>query len=176
MKEVAERVEKKLKKSRDVNDKTQDFTILTPEELLESFGTVLNIITGFLIGVATISLIVGGIGIANTMYASVLERMKEIGIMKSVGARNKDILSIFIIESGILGAIGGILGVTLGFLISSAGGKIAAQAGFSFLKPSFPLWLTAGSILFAFIIGAVSGSLPAYRASKLKPVDALRYE
>ncbi|MEK6880739.1 MAG: ABC transporter permease, partial [Nanoarchaeota archaeon] len=112
--EVADRTEKKLRNTRDVTEKTQDFTILTPEELLESFGVILNIITGFLLSVAAISLIVGGIGIANTMYTSVIERTKEIGTMKAVGAKNSDILSIFVIESGLLGLIGGIIGVILG--------------------------------------------------------------
>jgi len=105
-----------------------------------------------------------------------LERTKEIGIMKAVGARNSSIVFVFIIESGFVGMIGGIMGVLLGFIISSAGGAFAARAGFSFLKPVFPIWLTVGSILFAFSVGAIAGVLPAVRASKLRPVDALRYE
>jgi putative ABC transport system permease protein len=112
--DVADSVERKLRKGRDVTEKTQDFDVSTPEELLETFGVVLNGITGFLFVVALISAIVGGIGIANTMYTSVLERKKEIGTMKAIGARNKDILWIFVIEAGVLGLIGGILGVVKG--------------------------------------------------------------
>jgi len=99
--EVSDRIEKKLRSSRGVTEKTQDFSILKPEELLESFGNVLKIITSFLAGIAAISLLVGGIGMANTMYTSVVERTNEIGIMKAIGARNKDILAIFLIESGL---------------------------------------------------------------------------
>ena len=110
------------------------------------------------------------------MYTAVLERTKEIGIMKAVGATNASILSIYVIEAGMVGMIGGILGVIFGFLISSTGGLMAAQAGFSFLKPAFPIWLTLGSIVFAMGVGAAAGTLPAIRASKMNPVDALRYE
>ena len=177
MKEVAERVERKLQKSRGVNDKTQDFTILTPEELLEDFRTILNIITGFLLGVATVSLIVGGIGIANTMYASVLERTKEIGIMKSVGAKNKDILMIFLFESALLGLVGGIIGIVLGFGISKGIEYIAIEfLATTLLQAAAPLYVIIFLLTFAFLSGAVFGALPAMRASKLNPVDALRYE
>ena len=126
--------------------------------------------------IALISVIVAGVNTTNTMYTAVLERTKEIGIMKAVGARNSSIMFIYVIESGFVGMIGGAAGVFLGFLISSAGGAIAAASGFSFLKPAFPIWLTLGCIMFAFCVGAASGTMPAIRASKLRPVDALRYE
>ncbi|RMD66400.1 ABC transporter permease, partial [Candidatus Pacearchaeota archaeon] len=102
MDEVSSAVEKKLMKFRDVDEKTIDFSIVTPEEALGAFSNVLNIITAFLLGVATISLIVGGINIANTMLTSVIERTKEIGVMKAIGARNSDVLAIFVIEAGLL--------------------------------------------------------------------------
>lgn len=175
--EVAEKTEKKLRSSRDVTEKTQDFTILTPEELLESFGTILNIITGFLLGVAGISLIVGGIGIANTMYTSVVERRKEIGVMKAVGAKNSDIILIFLIESGLLGLVGGIIGVILGIAIGKGIEYIAInQLGTTLLAVSFPVWLIVGCLAFAFLAGALSGTLPAMQASRVKPTEALRYE
>lgn len=177
IKEVAERTEKALLKNRDLTKDTKDFSITTPEELLESVGTILNIITGFLLAVAAISLLVGGIGIANTMYASTLERTREIGTMKAVGAKNSDILLIFLIESGLLGLIGGFLGVILGIAVSKTIEFIAsAQLGVSLLKSAAPFYLIIGCLAFAFIVGAVSGIWPAYKASKLSAVDALRYE
>ncbi|MBX4212098.1 ABC transporter permease [Candidatus Pacearchaeota archaeon] len=177
LKEVVARVERRLRSERGVTEKTQDFEISTPEELLASFGTVLNIITGFLLGISAISLLVGGIGIANTMYTSVIERTREIGTMKAIGAKNQDILFIFLIESGMLGLIGGIIGVVLGIGISKSLEYIAVhQLGTTLLKSATPAYLIIGCLLFAFLSGALSGLWPAWRATKIKPVDALRYE
>jgi len=174
---VAADTEKALRRERDVTEKTQDFTILTPEAALASFEIILNILTAFLSGIAAISLIVGGIGIANTMYTSVLERTKEIGTMKAVGARNSDILKVFLIESGFLGLIGGIIGVVLGVGVSRIIEYIiAVQLGVGILKASYSPYLFLLCVLFAFIIGIFSGFLPARQASKLNPVEALRYE
>ena len=175
--EVAERVEKKLRNSRGVTEDTQDFGILTPEELLASFQIILLIITGFLGGVAAISLFVGAIGIANTMYTSVLERTREIGVMKAVGAKNSDIMMIFLIESGMLGFIGALIGVVLGYGISKTIEIIAInQLNTNLLQAAAPLWLIIGCLTFGFLIGAVSGTFPARQASKINVVDALRYE
>ena len=177
MDDVVERVEKKLQRFRDVDDKTQDFTILTPEEILAAFGMVLTIITAFLGGVATISLIVGGIGITNTMYTSVLERTREIGIMKAVGARNWDVLMIFLIESGLLGIVGGIVGILVGIGISEGIEYLAFNSlGTTLLQTVYPTWLVLGCLAFAFLTGSIAGSLPAWQASKTNVVDALRYE
>ncbi len=177
MKEVSERVEKKLMSYRDVDEKTIDFSILTPEEIMKTFGNVLNILIAFLVGIGLISVLVGGIGIANTMYTSVLERRKEIGTMKAVGARNSDILLIFIIESGILGLIGGILGVGVGIGIAKGIEYVArVLIGADMLRASMNPLIMIGSLGFAFIVGLISGFFPSYQASKLKPVDALRYE
>ena len=175
--EVAERVETKLRKFRGLTEDTQDFDILTPDELLESFQTILNIITVFLAGVAAISLFVGGIGIANTMYTSVIERTQEIGIMKAIGAQNKDVLWIFLIESGLLGLIGGLVGVGLGIGISKTIEYIAITSlDTNLLQAAIPFYLVFGCLLFGFLIGAISGTLPALQASKTNVVDALRYE
>lgn len=177
IKEVAARTEKKLMNFRDVDKKTIDFSILTPEELLETFNNILGILTAFLVGIGIISVIVGGIGIANTMYTSVLERRKEIGTMKAIGAKNSDILSIFVIESGVLGLFGGILGVGVGVLVAKTVEYISAvYIGSDMLRASMNPWMILGCLLFAFFIGLISGVLPSYQASKLKPVDALRYE
>ena len=177
IKDVADRVEKKLVKSRGVTEKTEDFSILTPEELLKSFGNILTIITAFLAGIAAISLIVGGVGIANTMYTSVIERTKEIGVMKAIGAKNKDILWIFLIESGLLGLAGAIIGVVLGYGLSNGIVYIVTKSyNTNLLQAAAPFYLVIGCLVFGFLIGAISGVLPAWQASKTKIVDALRYE
>lgn len=174
---VSERVEKKLQKSRGVTDKTQDFEILNPEDLLESFGNVLNIITVFLAGIAMISLVVGAVGIANTMYTSVLERTKEIGVMKAIGARNSEILWLFLIESGLLGVVGALIGVALGFGIGKSIEYVVVNVyNTNLLQAAAPVWLILGCLGFGFFVGAVSGVLPALQASKTNVVDALRYE
>jgi len=175
--EVAERIEKELRKDRGVTEDTQDFDIFTPESLFESFQTILNIITIFLAGVAGISLLVGGIGIANTMYTSVLERTREIGVMKAIGAKNSDVFTIFFIESGLLGLVGAGVGVILGLSISKGIEYIAVNSlNTNLLQAAVPTYLVAGLLAFGFIIGAVSGTIPALQASKTNVVDALRYE
>jgi putative ABC transport system permease protein len=174
--DVANKAERALRKERGVTEKTQDFSISTPEQLLSSLGTILNIMTAFLIGIGAISIIVGGIGIANTMYTSVLERRKEIGTMKAIGARNSDILSIFIVESGILGLIGGLLGLLFGVAIAKSIEFYAQQSIGTIIKASMSPYLIAGCLLFGFIIGVISGFFPSRQASRLKPADALRYE
>lgn len=177
LKKVAEETEKKLMKFRNVDEKTSDFTIQTPEEILAIFSTVLNGITGFLVIIALISATVGGIGIANTMYTSVLERQKEIGTMKAIGAKNSDILWIFVVEAGILGLVGGILGILAGMIIAKLIEYIiTVYVGSNLLRASLNPLLIMGCILFGFVIGSISGLIPSYQASKLKPVDTLRYE
>jgi putative ABC transport system permease protein len=174
--ELALKIKDKLRKYKDQEEGKEDFFVQTFTDVLSTFTNIISILNGVLILIAFVSLLVASVNIINTMYTAILERTKEIGIMKAIGARNQDILMIFLIESGFLGMIGGIIGVILGYLISTAGGSIAAASGFSSLRPKFPVLLTIGSILFAFFIGAVSGILPAIRASKLNPVDALRTE
>jgi len=174
--QLADRIQERLRKHKGQEKGKEDFFVQTFEDALQTFNNVINVLNGILVLIALISIIVAAVNTTNTMYTAVLERTKEIGIMKAVGARNSSILFIYVVESGFVGAIGGIVGVMLGYLISSTGGFIAANAGFSFLKPAFPIWLTVGSILFAFTVGALAGILPAMRASKLRPVDALRYE
>ena len=173
---LADSITKRLRKHKGQEEGKEDFFVQTFEDALQTFNNIILALNGVLFLIALISVVVAGVNTMNTMYTAVLERTKETGVMKAVGARNSSILFIYVIESGFVGAVGGIIGIFFGFLISSAGGLIAAQAGFSFLKPAFPIWLSLGCVLFAFIVGAVSGVMPAIRASKLKPVDALRYE
>jgi len=170
---LAERVEEEY---RGQEEGKEDFYVQTFTDLLETFGSIITVLNSVLLLIALISLIVASVNIMNTMYTSVLERTKEIGVMKAIGARNTSIMKIFIYESGILGLIGGILGVVLGFLVASAAGGAAAAAGYSSLRPIFPVFLVLGCLLFSFLIGAASGFFPALKASKLKPANALRYE
>jgi len=172
---VTERIKKALRKHRNVEEGKEDFTVETPESLLATLNTILMIVQGVLVGIAGISLLVGGIGIMNTMYTAVLERIKEIGIMKATGARNNQILSLFLIESGMLGLFGGAIGVALGFIIGKSVEYIAFQIYGSYLiQASFSPFLLVGALFFAFIVGAFSGYFPARQAAKLRPVDALR--
>ncbi len=175
--EVAEEIKEELRDYRDEEEGEESFTVQTFEQILEQVGIVLNIISVVLIGIAGISLVVGGIGIMNTMYTSVIERTKEIGVMKSLGAKNSDILLIFLLESGIYGAVGGIVGIVIGIILSIVVAKIAGAAlGIDYFRAAISWWLILGALAFAFIVGCVSGVMPARQASKLKPVDALRYE
>jgi putative ABC transport system permease protein len=169
-------LEEKLRKHKGQKEGEEDFFIQSFEQLLETFGTVLLVLNSILIIIAGISVVVAAVNIMNTMYTAVLERTKEIGIMKSIGAKNSTILLIFFFESGVLGLIGGSMGILLGYGLAKLGGVAIAAAGYSFLQPHFPWWLIVGSLVFSFGIGAASGFFPARAASKLKPIDALRYE
>ena len=179
-------IEERLMMSRGIlSEDDKDFTITNPSAMQETMNETLNTMSIFLAAIAAISLLVGAIGIANTMFTSVLEKTREIGIMKAIGARNKDILSIFLINSALIGFTGGLGGIILGIFgsglissmtstTSSTGVKGGMTSMFSntAITPS----LLIGALLFSIIIGMIAGAIPAYRASKLKPVDALRYE
>ena len=169
--DLQSKIEKELEKKRD----DTNFQVLTAKQILEQINQVLGVLQIFLVGIAAISLVVGAIGIMNSMYTSVLERTKDIGIMKALGARNYDILKIFLIESGLIGLVGGIFGTILGSSMALIIGSFATNSGFLLIIKLEPTVLLFG-LLFAFFIGVISGILPAIQASKLKPVDALRYE
>ena len=171
-----ENVEEKLRKARNLEEGKEDFFVQSFQDLIDSFSGALNSIIAFIILIAFVSVLVSAINTANTMITSVLERVKEIGVIKSVGARNSEVLGIFLFESAFLGTVAGILGVIFGWLLSYATGAALDNFGFGFLAPIFPPMLFISLILFAGITGAVSGIIPAIQASRIKPVDALRYE
>lgn len=177
VKTVADSIERKLLQIRNEKKDQETFRVQTSEQLLKSFTNIFNIVQGVLVGIAAISLLVGGIGIMNTMYTSVLERTKEIGTMKAVGAKNSDILQIFLFESGLLGIVGGTIGILLGIGLGKGVQYIATIAlGTNLLQASITFPLVAGALTFSFLIGTLSGVLPALQAARLKPADALRYE
>jgi len=171
---VVKEIEKKLMISRHINKEAdRDFSVTALKSMAQTVTSMLNSMTLFLGAIAAVSLIVGAVGIANTMFTAVLEKTKEIGTMKAIGAKNKDILMIFVYNSAMVGLVGGILGVMLGAIVSaglqSMMGNMASGSGLS------PKLIVEGLVL-AVMIGVISGAVPAYRASKMKPVDALRYE
>jgi putative ABC transport system permease protein len=174
--EVADRITKKLRDDRGLAKGEEDFSVQTYDQLLTTINSVLGVMQVVLLGIAAISLLVGGVGIMNSMYTSVIERTNEIGIMKAIGARNSDILIIFLFEAGILGLLGGIVGCVLGIGLAQLIQFSAATAGFGFLKVFISPLLIAGTLLFSFTFGLIAGFLPAVRALKLKIVDALHYE
>ena len=176
MGKVISNIENDLRKHRDLGKGKEDFFVQSFEDFLESFSSALNIIVGFIILIALISIIVSAVNTANTMVTSVLERYKEIGILKAIGAKNSEIFGIFLFESSALGLAAGILGVLLGFIITFIGASILDSFGWGFLQPSYSPILIIGCILFATITGAISGVAPAIKASKINPVEALRNE
>src|SRR3990167_3256943 len=119
--EAEEDIEKLLRKRRDVKEGNEDFEVSTPEASLSSVNQILLAVQSFIAMIALISVAVGGIGIVNTMTTSVMERRREIGIMKAIGARNRDIFMQFFIESGLLGLVGGLIGVIVGVIVGLIG-------------------------------------------------------
>ena len=176
MDSVIKDIEKALRNSRDVEEGKEDFFVQSFDDLLETYSQVLNGIAGFVILIALISVIVSAINTSNTMITSVLERTREIGVMKSVGATNSEIIKIFLFESGFLGFIAGVFGVVIGWIITISVKEIINSTGWSFISPAYPWTLFVGCIVFATLTGALSGLIPAVKASKTNPVQALRYE
>ena len=175
--DVADVITRKLRQARGEKKDQETFNVQTSEQLLTTFTNIFGIVQAVFVGIAAISLVVGGIGMMNTMYTSVLERTKEIGTMKAVGAKNSDILYIFLFESGLLGLVGGAIGVGLGVALGKSVEYIAKTAlGTNLLQASISLSLIIGALTFSFLIGTLSGILPAMQAARLKPADALRYE
>jgi putative ABC transport system permease protein len=181
--QTVEEIDKKLMLSRGIlRDKDKDFSVSSPTAFQETITSTLNTISLFLAAIAAISLVVGAVGIANTMFTAVLEKTKEIGIMKAIGAKDIDIMLIFLFNSGLIGLVGGVGGIILGIFGSGFIGYLAGSettgGGFTrmFGGAAITSELLLGALFFSIVIGMIAGAIPAYRASKLNPVDALRYE
>ena len=163
-----ESIRKVLKAAHDNNE---DFTIINQDAIVDSFGKILSALRLMLVGIAAISLLVGGIGIMNIMLVSVRERTREVGIRKSVGATRSDIALQFLIEAVTLSVCGGLIGVGIAW---------AATVILGIVYPSVPVTISLWSVLTAFLFslstGVFFGVYPATKASSVDPVEALRYE
>ena len=177
---VADKLKSNLNENRkrQIGQKENDssYTVLTSEKITSIVGNVLGLIQAIIVGFASIAIVVGGIGIMNTMYTSVRERTKEIGIMKAIGAKNRTITTIFLIESGILGILGGIGGTMIGIIFAKTIETYFQIHPLFYLRADVSPQLILFCLAFSFGVGCLSGYFPARAASKLKPVDALRYE
>ena len=175
--EDAERIAEEIEERIDDNHKLDDFTTaITMGSAVEQLESVFGILQAVLIALASISLIVAAMGIMNTMLMSVMERTHEIGVMKAVGAKNRNILSLFLLEAGVVSLLGGICGCILGVLGARAI-SFGIQTAFdveiaAIVKPEVLL----GGIAVAVIVGMLSGLYPARKASKMSPVEAVKYE
>lgn len=166
---VAEQITDQLASSHRVSVDKKDFSVITAASVQSTVNQITSILTGSLFLIGLISAVVGGIGIANTMFMSVLERTKEIGILKAIGATSFQILSIFLIEAGLIGATGGIIGLGVGIVV------IALVPYFG-ITPYLSPEVAVGAVLFAIGVGAVAGLIPARNASKIPAVEALSYD
>lgn len=173
---VKQSIEKLLRKTRNVDEGSEDFRVELAANNLAALDSTLFAVQLFVYIIAGISLVVGGIGIMNTMYTAVIERTKEIGIMKSIGAKNKDIFMLFFFESGLLGMVGGIIGIGIGVGLAKGFAYLGSLSlGSNLIQAKISLLLVVSALLFSYIIGSLAGILPAIQASKLSPVEALRY-
>ncbi len=174
--DIVDRIEKNLRKERNLEKGKEDFYVQSFHDLIETYSSVLNIVIGFIILIALISVVVSAINTTNTMVTSVLERTKEIGIMKSIGAKDKEVFGLFLFEASFLGFVAGIIGVVTGFIVTYSISIVLVGLGWGFLKPAYPIELFIGCIAFAVLTGAISGAIPSYSAAKIRPADTLRYE
>jgi putative ABC transport system permease protein len=176
--QVAADIVTKLMPARHVNPRTRDFTVTEFAVIQQQITGVVQTISLFLAAIAAVSLLVGAVGIANTMFMSVMERTRQIGLLKALGATDNEVMKLFLLESGLFGFVGGVLGILFGVLISvviSAVGLRAIGPGGTMNAVVTPELLVF-ALAFSVFVGIISGVAPARSASKMNPVDALRFE
>jgi putative ABC transport system permease protein len=156
--------------ARELIPRGAELTARTSGDFVAQVASVIERITRFVTGVAVIGLVVGAIGIANIMLVSVTERTREIGVMKAVGARNRDVLVLFLVEAGLLGAIGAVLALPVGLAVGYAATRYA-EVTFALA----PGWMVT-AVVVGVVVGVAAGLYPAWRAARVDPIDALRYE
>ena len=170
---VSERVATYLESESDAREllpSSYETAVQTNEEFVEQIQSILNTFTGFITGIAVISLVVGAIGIANIMLVSVTERTREIGIMKAVGFQNRDVLQLFLVEAVVLGVIGSVMGIVVGVLAGFGATRVLD------LPFTFPLEWAVIAVVVGIVVGVVAGLYPAWNGARTDPIEALRYE
>jgi len=167
--EAAAEIEDIMLSSHRVNEDNKDFSLVTAAYIDSQVSQTTSLLSLFLGAIAGISLAVGGIGIANTMFMSILERRREIGLLKAVGMTENGILGLFVLESSLIGIGGGVIGIVLGAVLL----RIVALLSF---PSALPAYVVAIALVFSAAVGVISGFIPARQAAKLDPVEALRYE
>jgi len=168
---ASEEIKSILRKYRNIRfGEKEDFMVQNQTQILDIMTTIIGIFTVVIAGIASISLLVGGIGIMNIMLVSVTERTREIGIRKAMGAKNRDILVQFLVESIVLSITGGIFGILFAVSVS------AILSRFTVLETSVTVFPIIIALSFSTVIGLFFGIFPAMRAARLNPIDALRYE
>jgi len=173
---TAESIRETMRRLHNITDPAKDdFTVTTQAEAMDTFNTIFNGITILLIAIASISLIVGGVGIMNIMYVIVTERTAEIGLKKALGATKSNIMTEFLVESILVTVLGGVLGILLGAVLSWIVSIIAKYAGLEWVF-TVPLYAIIIAVGVSGTIGISFGVFPARSAAKLDPIEALRYE
>jgi putative ABC transport system permease protein len=172
----AEKIAEEIEEVINDNHGLDDFAMaMAMDSMLEQIGVIFNIIRGVLAGIAAIALIVASIGIMNTMLMSVMERTHEIGVMKAIGAKSSDVLTLFLLESSIVSLVGGVTGCVVGVIVAKVLSFLGSAASgleiAAIVKPEVLL----GGIAVAVIVGVLSGFYPARKASRMSPVEAVRY-
>jgi putative ABC transport system permease protein len=166
--EVGETVKEVMRASHRVGEGEEDFSVITPKYINEQVDSVIGTLSLLVGAVAGIGLIVGGIGISNTMFTSVLEKTQEIGTLKAIGMKKGEIVMLFLIEAGIIGLVGGVIGIIIAFISSIL---------ISFITPVVILpEVIVGAAVFAFVVGLVAGAIPAKNAAEIPAAESLRYE
>ena len=169
--QIEDEVLKLMRQRRGIQPSQEDdFMVMNSEEFLNTMTGTMKLLTALLSAIAAISLLVGGIGIMNIMLVSVTERTREIGIRLAIGAYDHDVMIQFLLEAIVLAALGGIIGITIGFLIAFVGCQVLKVA----YMPD--LTMAAIAVVFSAMVGVIFGFFPAQKAARLDPIEALRHE
>ena len=174
--DVAEDIKKSLQKTRKriAGENTTDFAVITSEKMIGVTNSILGIIQSAIVLFASIAILVGGIGITNTMFTSIRERTREIGTMKAIGAKNSAVLIIFLTEAGIIGLVGGAGGIILGIICAKIIELYTQSNPVFYFSISVSPSLVLFGLVFSVLTGCIAGFFPARKAARLKPVEALR--